>query len=301
MFLKNGCVASERSEVGALPESLQMPFGGVPFDADDLLVGLVDAAGRFPALAVRRGVEQCAARRYASSNSALRSGVDSVADVLDYSQIIARAVRALDHPRVFADLHEPLRHLIVDEYQDVNPAQEALVDKLAAEPVHLCVVGDDDQSIYQWRGSDVQNIIEFENRYAPVKQFKIQKNRRSRPTIIDYANRLANNIEGRLEKRMEEHRPPHDDAEVVVWMQSSPEDEARVIAEAIRHAHEARGYQFKEMAVLCRGRVSLPPLIDAFREHDIPLQSSGRTIRPLPRTTTYTSSCVSCVWPYGKR
>src|SRR5205823_8439232 len=110
------------------------------------------------------------------------------------------AVRALDDPAVFEKVHAPLRHLTVDEYQDVNPAQEKLVEKLAAPPVHLCVVGDDDQSIYQWRGSDVQNIVEFETRYAPVRQFKIQRNRRSRPVIIEHANRCAKKIEGRLEK-----------------------------------------------------------------------------------------------------
>jgi hypothetical protein len=83
MFLKNGCVAPERSKVGALPESLQMPFGGVPFDAADLLVGLVDAAGGFPALAVRRGVEQCAGAAVRVLELSASIGVDSVADLLD--------------------------------------------------------------------------------------------------------------------------------------------------------------------------------------------------------------------------
>jgi DNA helicase-2/ATP-dependent DNA helicase PcrA len=196
---------------------------------------------------------------------------------LTYGQIIARAVSALDDSNVYEQVHAPLRHLIVDEYQDVNPAQEALVEKLAREPVHLCVVGDDDQSIYQWRGSDVTNIIDFEERYAPVRQFKIQKNRRSRPTIIDFANRLAANIDGRLEKEMELHRPAHDGPEVSVWMQSTPEEEARVIAEAIGRAHEEHGYQYKEMAVLVRGRVSLPPILEALRDEGVPVQPSGRT------------------------
>jgi DNA helicase-2/ATP-dependent DNA helicase PcrA len=84
--------------------------------------------------------------------------------LLTYGQIIARAVEALDDPGTFERVHGPLRHLIVDEYQDINPAQERLISLLARPPVHLCVVGDDDQAIYQWRGSDVQSLQGFARR-----------------------------------------------------------------------------------------------------------------------------------------
>jgi DNA helicase-2/ATP-dependent DNA helicase PcrA len=197
--------------------------------------------------------------------------------LLTYGQIIARAVEALGNPGVFASVHGPLRHLIVDEYQDVNPAQEALIERLAESRVHLCVVGDDDQSIYQWRGSDVENILDFKRKYDPVKEFKIQRNHRSRPTIIRLANQLGANIEGRLDKVMEEHREAHDGPEVVIWQQATPADEARVIAEAIQRYHRDHGFQWKEIAVLCRGRVSIPPLLEAFAELEIPAQSAGRT------------------------
>lgn len=196
---------------------------------------------------------------------------------LTYGQIVAHAVTALRRSEVFEEVHGPLRHLIVDEYQDVNPAQEALVEQLATEPVHLCVVGDDDQAVYQWRGSDVENIRTFATRYAPVRSFRIQTNRRSRPQIVGLANALASQIENRLDKTMEEHRGSDAGAEVVVWKQASPEEEARVIADAIRHAHDVHGYQFKEIAVLCRGRVSLPPLLAEFERRSIPVQSAGRT------------------------
>jgi DNA helicase-2/ATP-dependent DNA helicase PcrA len=67
---------------------------------------------------------------------------------------VVRAVRELERPMLAAEVHSTLRHLIVDEYQDVNPAQERLIELLAGPQVELCVVGDDDQAIYQWRGSD---------------------------------------------------------------------------------------------------------------------------------------------------
>ena len=81
--------------------------------------------------------------------------------LLTYGQLIARAVGELQDPAVSAGVQATLRHLIVDEYQDVNPAQERLIESLACLDVELAVVGDDDQAIYQWRGSDVQNIVDF--------------------------------------------------------------------------------------------------------------------------------------------
>jgi DNA helicase-2/ATP-dependent DNA helicase PcrA len=164
---------------------------------------------------------------------------------LTYGQIIAHAVKSLRRAEVFVEVHGPLRHLIVDEYQDVNPALEALVDRLAAAPVNLCVVGDDDQSVYQRRGSNVDNIRTFTTRYAPVRSFTVQRNRRSRPTIVDVANLLAGKIEGRLDKTMEKHRHSDAGTELAVWMQASPEDEARVIADAIRRAYDEQADQFK--------------------------------------------------------
>ncbi len=197
--------------------------------------------------------------------------------LLTFGQVIARAVWELERPEVLAAARRQLRHLIVDEYQDVNPAQEALIAGLAAEPVHLCVVGDDDQAIYQWRGSSVENIVHFDERYPGVARFTVEKNRRSRPVIIEHANRLSRLIEGRLEKAMEPHREPSSSAEVVCWSQPSKEDEARVIAEAVRCAHDECGYRFGDIAILCRGRVSLPPILDALDCLDVPVKPGNRT------------------------
>ena len=143
--------------------------------------------------------------------------------LLTYGQQIARAVEELKKPDAFARVHGPLRHLIVDEYQDINPAQEALIERLASPPVQLCVVGDDDQAIYQWRGSDVRNIIEFKKRYGTVKSFSITRNRRSRPGIVATANDFGSTIRGRLEKRMEPHRPAVREPAVLSWAARRPQ------------------------------------------------------------------------------
>ena len=139
--------------------------------------------------------------------------------LLTYGQQVVRAVRELERPELAAEIHARLRHLIVDEYQDVNPAQERLIELLTGPQVELCVVGDDQQAIYQWRGSDVSNIVTFPDRYPSVATFEITTNRRSRPQIIEVANQFARTIPERIEKTMAPHRPPGvgPEPEVVVW------------------------------------------------------------------------------------
>jgi DNA helicase-2/ATP-dependent DNA helicase PcrA len=195
---------------------------------------------------------------------------------LTYGQQIARAIEELSRPAVFEAMHGQLRHLIVDEYQDINPAQEELIARLAEPPVHVCVVGDDDQSIYQWRGSDVGNIRTFVERYIDVRTFSVQKNRRSRPLIISTANGFAATIEQRLDKAMEEHRERSGVAEVVCWRQDTADDEARVIAETIVRLRR-QGHRYRDIAILCRGRVSFPKVLAALRAKEIPVQPGGRT------------------------
>ncbi|WP_298136961.1 ATP-dependent DNA helicase [Acidiferrobacter sp.] len=194
---------------------------------------------------------------------------------LTFGQVITKAVEALDDSRVFAAVHGPLKHLIVDEYQDINPAQEALIARLAMPPVHLCVVGDDDQAIYQWRGSDVGNIVGFARRYPGVASFAITTNRRSRPAIIGAANRFAKTIQGRLDKEMGTHRDPGV-TELGCWRLPTEEDEAQRIAEAIA-ALVAKGFRYRDIAVLVRSSASYDRLLAAFSAHEIPVQPGGRT------------------------
>ena len=172
--------------------------------------------------------------------------------LLTYGQLIFRAVAELEKPDVTASVHATLRHLIVDEYQDVNPAQERLIRRLTGPRVELCVVGDDDQAIYQWRGSDVRNIVEFAARYPGVRTFTITVNRRSRPHIVAAAASFAHSIPGRLDKQMSAHRPPAG-TEVVTWAADTEADEADRIAETIKRLH-AEGLPYRNIAVLVRTR-----------------------------------------------
>jgi DNA helicase-2/ATP-dependent DNA helicase PcrA len=194
---------------------------------------------------------------------------------MTYGRLIAAAVHFLQTPAVFDRVHGQLRHLIVDEYQDVNPAQEKLISILARDPVQLCVVADDHQSIYQWRGSDVSHMLEFASRYSATALL-LSVNRRSRPGIIARANTFAASISPRLAKSMEPHREAGG-PEVHAWAAETAEDEARVIADAIGQMHR-RGFRYKDVAVLYRSvRSGSPPLIEELKARGIPFRCAGRT------------------------
>jgi DNA helicase II / ATP-dependent DNA helicase PcrA len=195
--------------------------------------------------------------------------------LLTYGQLIARAVEELANPAVANAVHASLRYLIVDEYQDVNPAQEHLIQLLTGPSVELCVVGDDDQAIYQWRGSDVRNIVGFSSRYQGVRTFAIARNRRSRPYIVQTAAQFARSIPGRLDKQMEAVRDAAE-VELVTWSAETEQDECYRIADTIQRLH-ASGLPYRDIAVLVRGRVAYPALLDAFDACGVPVQPAGRT------------------------
>ncbi|MBI4248511.1 MAG: ATP-dependent helicase [Elusimicrobia bacterium] len=195
---------------------------------------------------------------------------------LSFGLIIAQAVKELKNPATYERVHGPLRHLIVDEYQDINPAQERLIELLAKDPVQLCVVGDDDQAIYQWRGSELSNIINFKTRWKGSKKIALDVNRRSRPEIIRTANDFAKTIPHRFEKAMREKRPGGTH-EVIPWCSDTDAAEAKKIAETIARL-STKGVSCGDIAVLYRSvRTSSPPLIEALEEAEIPYQCAGRT------------------------
>jgi DNA helicase II / ATP-dependent DNA helicase PcrA len=197
--------------------------------------------------------------------------------LLTFGQQVVRTVRELENPALATQIHTTLRHLIVDEYQDINPAQERLIELLTGPAVELCVVGDDQQAIYQWRGSDVRNIVKFATRYDNVVTFEITTNRRSRPGIIATANAFAESILGRLPKTMLPFRPAGGaEPDVVVWTENTSADEAGQIAWLIDRLIED-GTPPKDIAVLVRGRASYAKLTEQFASFGIPVQPGGRT------------------------
>ena len=199
--------------------------------------------------------------------------------LLTFGQQIVRSVTALDDPAVAAEIHNSLKHLIVDEYQDVNPAQEELIRKLVAGGAHLTVVGDDDQAIYQWRGSTVRNIISFTERYEDVKTFVLDLNRRSLPDIIGTAARFSRTILDRLDKEMKPWRSAEDGhgvEQIVSWVHETEQEEASEIAKLIANLNAA-GLPFSDIAILARSRAAYPKILEELENLGIPVQPGGRS------------------------
>jgi DNA helicase II / ATP-dependent DNA helicase PcrA len=143
--------------------------------------------------------------------------------------------------------------------------------------VGLCVVGDDQQAIYQWRGSDVSNIVTFPQRYPGVASYEITVNRRSRPQIIEVANRFAETIPERIDKTMRPHRQAGGpEPAVVVWTAPSEAEEAGWIASLVLDLVDA-GVSFRDIAVLVRSRAAYARLVEQFATFDIPVQPGGRS------------------------
>jgi len=197
--------------------------------------------------------------------------------LLSYGRQIGAAIEALHDPEHHATITAAIDHLIVDEYQDINPAQEELIRLLAA-PVgraHLVVVGDDDQAIYQWRGSTVENIVTFRDRYPGAAAFELLANRRSRPAIVALANRFAATIPDRIDKTMEAVRDANGPAVDIIPDLPLEKDEASEIAMTIARLR-ASGFAYSDMAILVRGKVAYPAILTALEERGIPVQPGDR-------------------------
>ena len=181
---------------------------------------------------------------------------------LDYSSILKEAVAELKNNQGLRErLAARVRHVIVDEYQDVNPVQESVVEELHGLGAGICVVGDDDQTIYQWRGSDVRNILSFEDRFPGVTQVRLEENFRSSEGLVAIARDFIRQVARRLPKEMkttgaQEYEP----GDITALAFDTPEDEARHIVRtcqalhgvAIREAGSERGISWSDMAILLR-------------------------------------------------
>lgn len=199
--------------------------------------------------------------------------------LLTFGQQIVRSVAALEDPAVASEIHNSLKHLIVDEYQDVNPAQEELIRRLVEGGAYLTVVGDDDQAIYQWRGSTVRNIIAFDERYDNVQTFVLDVNRRSLPDIITTASRFSRSIGDRLDKEMKPWRATedgHSEEQIVSWVCDTEQEEAAEIARLIANLN-ASGLPYNDIAILARSRAAYPKILEELTARGIPVQPGGRS------------------------
>ncbi|ODA39367.1 DNA helicase PcrA [Desulfosporosinus sp. BG] len=172
-------------------------------------------------------------------------------NALDFDDIIMLTVQLFqqsDH--VYRYYQDKFRYIMVDEYQDTNHAQYMLIKLLASEYRNLCVVGDDDQSVYGWRGADIQNILDFERDYPEARVIKLEQNYRSTQKILEAANAVVKNNESRKEKSLWTENS--EGQAVVCYVGSDERDEAAYVANRIKRLHELEGRPFNDFAILYR-------------------------------------------------
>ena len=172
-------------------------------------------------------------------------------NALDFDDLIMKTVELFRADAEVLDYYqERFRYIMVDEYQDTNTAQFELIRTLASKYQNLCVVGDDDQSIYKVRGANIYNILNFEKHFPNARVIKLEQNYRSTQTILDAANGVIKNNEGRKEKALWTENGTGDKIDFEQF--DTAYEEADYIARDIRKKVEAGDYQYKDCAILYR-------------------------------------------------
>ncbi|MCI5771517.1 MAG: DNA helicase PcrA [Clostridiales bacterium] len=197
------------------------------------------------------------------------------ANALDFDDILLRALQLLvDHPPVLDYYRQKFRYVHVDEYQDTNAAQYQFVRLLTQESRNLCVVGDDDQSIYGWRGADIRNILDFEKDFPDATVIKLEQNYRSTANILDAANQVIAHNTGRKEKVLwtdaGEGEPIH------LFGAGDEREEAAWICEQIKQLSRT-GVSYADMAVLYRMHAQSRVMEEMFMRAGIPYHVFGGT------------------------
>ena len=192
-------------------------------------------------------------------------------NALDFDDLLLRTAQGLrDFPEVLAELQERFAYLLIDEYQDTNHVQYILAHALALKHRNICVVGDPDQSIYAWRGADIQNILDFEKDYPDAKIVRLEQNYRSTKTILEIASKLIGNNRRRKEKRLWTENPHGDLA--ALFLCQDEHDEADVIMKQLRRLHDDKFYAWNQMAIFYRMNALSRVMEDALRRANVPYQ-----------------------------
>jgi DNA helicase II / ATP-dependent DNA helicase PcrA len=195
-------------------------------------------------------------------------------NAVDFDDLLLLAEQIL---REHADVRETFRQrytrITVDEFQDTNSLQMQLLQQLVGAPYHVCVVGDDDQSIYGWRGAEVANILQFEKFFPNPKVIRLEENYRSTHAVLHTANSLIKHNRGRREKILRSTRQDGDPVRIVAM--PGDDEEAEFIAEEILAEKGAIGRNWEDFAILFRTNGQSRKLELAFRERKIPYRMVG--------------------------
>lgn len=243
-------------------------YRGIASKISSLKASLI-GPGEFIAQGDGFGFDEKLARVYVKYQDKLKRN-----NALDFDDLIMHAVRLFETcPDVLGKYHKEFFHILVDEFQDTNAAQYRLLKLLAEGRKNLCVVGDDDQSIYRFRGADVRNILSFEKDFPDAKIVKLEQNYRSTQNVLSAADGVIAKNPSRKPKKLWTERGNGE--KVYYCVTDNETEEARYIAKAIREFYLKGKHPFSDFAILYRVNLQSRILEETFRSDGIPYHIIG--------------------------
>lgn len=213
--------------------------------------------------------EQLVARAYKLYQQELEANQS-----LDFDDLIMKTIELFEQdPETLEFYQDKFHYIHVDEYQDTNDAQYKLVNLLAQKYHNLCVVGDADQSIYGWRGANMNNILNFERDYPNAHTVMLEQNYRSTQTILDAANEVIKNNVQRKKKNLWTENGKGD--KISYYRAQNEHDEAQFIVSKIKEEHDQHGYNFNDFAVLYRTNAQSRMIEETFLKSSVPYTMVG--------------------------
>lgn len=197
-------------------------------------------------------------------------------NAMDFDDLLWNVVKLFEaSSEVLSYYQQRFKYIMVDEYQDTNYLQYKLIHALAEKSHNLCVVGDDDQCIYQWRGADIRNILDFEKDFPETKVVKLEQNYRSDANILDLANSVIANNRNRKAKELWTDR--NEGSKITYRRLEDEQREAWYVGGEIQRLHDEEGIPFNDMAILYRKNAQSRPFEEKFSFRGIPYRVLGGT------------------------
>ncbi len=267
-YKKNFSICSHSDQVGMMKQLLVRKSGSSEKVKPDEVLSAISKAKN-------KGVEPCDLEDDFFANLAVAYQNELRAqNAVDFDDLLLLAERILrEHADVRGHFRERFTRITVDEFQDTNSLQMQLLQQLVGAPYHVCVVGDDDQSIYGWRGAEVANILSFEKFFPDPRVIRLEENYRSTQAVLHTANSLIRHNRGRREKILRATRKDGDPVRIVAM--PGDDQEAEFIAEEILAEKGAVGREWEDFAILFRTNGQSRKLELAFRERKIPYRMVG--------------------------
>ncbi len=195
-------------------------------------------------------------------------------NAVDFDDLLLLSVQLLqEHPKEREYWREKFTHITVDEFQDTNGCQMELLHLLTKEPFHICVVGDDDQSIYGWRGAQVENLLQFDSMFEGAKVIKLEDNYRSTQSILEISNTLIKHNAQRRDKQLRSQKIGGQPVKMLIMPHDNKE--AAWVADDIDTQHKAQKREWEDIAVLFRTNGQIRKVEHALRELQIPYRMIG--------------------------